>query len=241
MADLQQLFQLGQQMQGRLQQLQTELANRTIETSAGGGMVQGHRRRARHGPVGRDRSGRLPGARRGVPRRPGAHGGCRGAAARGRAAAGRNAEGPVAAFRAPILTGERHRRADHRARQAAGDRPEDGSAAHLSSAPAAARTDRQARVRAGRGERAGAAVRGLRQPHRGAALRRSAAIRGGIPALLCVVEEASTVGVVDRSTEFRGRYHVLGGRLSPLDGIGPEALRLDRAGTAGERGRRCAR
>jgi recombination protein RecR len=46
--------------------------------------------------------------------------------------------------------------------------------------------------------------------------------------LLCVVEEASAVGVVDRSTEFRGRYHVLGGRLSPLDGIGPESLRLDR-------------
>jgi nucleoid-associated protein EbfC len=40
MADLQQLFQLGQQMQGRLQQLQTELASRTIETSAGGGMVR---------------------------------------------------------------------------------------------------------------------------------------------------------------------------------------------------------
>lgn len=46
--------------------------------------------------------------------------------------------------------------------------------------------------------------------------------------LLCVVEEASAVGVVDRSTDFRGRYHVLGGRLSPLDGIGPESLRLDR-------------
>lgn len=46
------------------------------------------------------------------------------------------------------------------------------------------------------------------------------------PALLCVVEEASTVAVVDRSTDFRGRYHVLGGRLSPLDGIGPESLRL---------------
>jgi len=46
--------------------------------------------------------------------------------------------------------------------------------------------------------------------------------------LLCVVEEPSAVGVVERSAEFRGRYHVLGGRLSPLDGIGPEALRLDR-------------
>jgi nucleoid-associated protein EbfC len=40
MADLQHLFQLGQQMQGRLQQLQSELANRTIETSAGGGLVR---------------------------------------------------------------------------------------------------------------------------------------------------------------------------------------------------------
>ena len=46
-------------------------------------------------------------------------------------------------------------------------------------------------------------------------------------ALLCVVEEASTVQVVDRSTDFRGRYHVLGGRLSPLDGVGPESLRLE--------------
>jgi recombination protein RecR len=46
------------------------------------------------------------------------------------------------------------------------------------------------------------------------------------PAVLCVVEEASTVGLLDRSTDFRGRYHVLGGRLSPLDGIGPEALRI---------------
>jgi len=40
MADLQQLFQLGQQMQGRLQQLQSELASRTIETSSGGGLVK---------------------------------------------------------------------------------------------------------------------------------------------------------------------------------------------------------
>jgi recombination protein RecR len=47
------------------------------------------------------------------------------------------------------------------------------------------------------------------------------------PAVLCVVEEASPVPVVDRSTDFRGRYHVLGGRLSPLDGVGPESLRLE--------------
>ena len=40
MADLQQLFQLGQQVQGRLQQLQSELAGRTIETTSGGGLVR---------------------------------------------------------------------------------------------------------------------------------------------------------------------------------------------------------
>jgi DNA-binding YbaB/EbfC family protein len=40
MADLQQLFQLGQQVQGRLQQLQSELADRTIEATAGAGLVR---------------------------------------------------------------------------------------------------------------------------------------------------------------------------------------------------------
>ena len=44
--------------------------------------------------------------------------------------------------------------------------------------------------------------------------------------LLCVVEEASDITAIERSGEFRGRYHVLGGRLSPLDGIGPDDLRL---------------
>jgi recombination protein RecR len=47
------------------------------------------------------------------------------------------------------------------------------------------------------------------------------------PAVLCVVEEASVVAVVERATGFRGRYLVLGGRLSPLEGLGPERLRLD--------------
>jgi len=42
--------------------------------------------------------------------------------------------------------------------------------------------------------------------------------------LLCVVEEAYEVGAVERSGQYRGLFHVLGGRLSPLDGIGPEEL-----------------
>jgi recombination protein RecR len=42
--------------------------------------------------------------------------------------------------------------------------------------------------------------------------------------LVCVVEEASDVMAIERTGEFRGLYHVLGGRLSPLDGIGPSEL-----------------
>jgi recombination protein RecR len=45
--------------------------------------------------------------------------------------------------------------------------------------------------------------------------------------LLCVVEEAADVAAIERSGRFRGRYHVLGGRLSPLEGVGPEALRVE--------------
>ena len=45
--------------------------------------------------------------------------------------------------------------------------------------------------------------------------------------IVCVVEEPSAVGVLDRATGFRGRYHVLGGRLDPLSGIGPESLRIE--------------
>ena len=44
--------------------------------------------------------------------------------------------------------------------------------------------------------------------------------------LLCVVEEALDVVAVERSGEFRGLYHVLGGALSPMDGIGPAELRI---------------
>ena len=45
-------------------------------------------------------------------------------------------------------------------------------------------------------------------------------------AIVCVVESASDIGAIERSGEFRGRYHVLGGRLSPLDGVGPDDLRI---------------
>jgi recombination protein RecR len=47
------------------------------------------------------------------------------------------------------------------------------------------------------------------------------------PGLLCVVEDAASLMVVDRGTSFRGRFLVLGGRLSPIEGMGPDRLRLD--------------
>jgi recombination protein RecR len=58
--------------------------------------------------------------------------------------------------------------------------------------------------------------------------------------IICVVEQASDISAIERSGEYRGRYHVLGGRLSPLDGVGPEHLtvealleRVDAGGAAG--------
>lgn len=44
--------------------------------------------------------------------------------------------------------------------------------------------------------------------------------------LICAVEESSDIGAIERAGEFRGTYHVLGGRISPLDGVGPEDLRI---------------
>ncbi len=44
--------------------------------------------------------------------------------------------------------------------------------------------------------------------------------------MVCVVERPQDVGVIDGSGEFRGRYHVLHGAISPLDGIGPNELRI---------------
>ena len=56
--------------------------------------------------------------------------------------------------------------------------------------------------------------------------------------LVCVVEEPKDVVAVERTREFRGRYHVLGGALDPLSGVGPDQLRvrelLQRIGGAGD-------
>jgi recombination protein RecR len=44
--------------------------------------------------------------------------------------------------------------------------------------------------------------------------------------VICVVEEPKDVVAIERTREFRGRYHVLGGAISPIEGIGPDALRV---------------
>jgi recombination protein RecR len=46
------------------------------------------------------------------------------------------------------------------------------------------------------------------------------------PHIICVVEESKDVVAVEKTREFRGRYHVLGGAISPIEGIGPEDLRI---------------
>ena len=46
------------------------------------------------------------------------------------------------------------------------------------------------------------------------------------PTFICVVEEAKDVVAIERTREFRGLYHVLGGAISPIDGIGPDDLRI---------------
>jgi recombination protein RecR len=46
------------------------------------------------------------------------------------------------------------------------------------------------------------------------------------PSVLCVVEEYKDVVAIERTREFKGRYHVLGGAISPIDGVGPDQLRI---------------
>ena len=57
------------------------------------------------------------------------------------------------------------------------------------------------------------------------------------PRIICVVEDAQNVSVIEKTREFRGRYHVLMGALSPLQGVGPDDLKikglLERIGAGG--------
>jgi recombination protein RecR len=54
--------------------------------------------------------------------------------------------------------------------------------------------------------------------------------------MVCVVEEASDIAAIERTGEYRGVYHVLGGRLAPLDGVGPDDLTVGRLAARVEEG-----
>lgn len=47
------------------------------------------------------------------------------------------------------------------------------------------------------------------------------------PSIVCVVEEASDIEAIEQTGEYRGLYHVLGGHISPLDGVGPDELHIE--------------
>ncbi len=49
---------------------------------------------------------------------------------------------------------------------------------------------------------------------------------GRDPTVVCIVEEVKDLAALERTGEFKGKYHVLGGCISPLDGVGPEDLRI---------------
>ena len=115
---------------------------------------------------------------------------------------------------------------DHRARQAARHRPAHRAAAGV---PHPARLRRRTRCALADAirevkERIGA-VRDLLQPRRRAALPICQDERRD-PTLICVVEEPGDVIPIERTHEYRGRYHVLGGALSPIDGVDPEDLKI---------------
>ena len=116
--------------------------------------------------------------------------------------------------------------ARHRAVEAAGHRQ-----AHRP----AARVPRPAHLRRGRARarrRRSATSRSTSRSARSASTSpraraaRSASTSAATPSVICVVEEPGDVIPIERTHEFRGRYHVLGGALSPIDGVEPEDLQI---------------
>ena len=107
-----------------------------------------------------------------------------------------------------------------------GHRPAHRAAARVPH-PARRRRGRQrARRRDQRGQGADRPLRGVLQPRRRARCAGSAPTSAATRALICVVEEPGDVIPIERTHEYRGRYHVLGGALSPIDGVDPEDLKI---------------
>src|SRR5258708_5292637 len=180
MADLSNLLQLGQQMQFRLSEIQSQLAQQTVTCTAGGGIVAATA----------DGRGQI----RGIKIDPQAI-----------------AQGDVEMLEDLLLA------AGSEAQQRGAGLYQAGGKETATRLAEAIRTVRARVTACGEcgtlTDEDPCAI--CRDPRRDASV-------------LCVVEESSDVTAIERAGRFRGRYHVLGGRLSPLEGVGPEALHLDR-------------
>ena len=113
-----------------------------------------------------------------------------------------------------------------RARPAARRRPEERAAHRLPPAGGRIRRRRAAGLDADAGQERGAVL-----PRSAATSPRPSSAASALdprrdPTVICVVEEPKDVVAVERTREFRGRYHVLGGAISPIDGVGPDDLRI---------------
>ena len=104
--------------------------------------------------------------------------------------------------------------------------PEVGAAHRVPPPEGAGRRRRAARARDHRRQGAGALLRPVLQLRRGRRCARSASTTAATRRSLCVVEESRDIVAIEKTGEFHGRYHVLLGAISPLEGIGPEQLKI---------------
>mgnify|MGYP003694667269 CR=1 FL=1 len=115
--------------------------------------------------------------------------------------------------------------ADRRARTAARHRAEVRPAARVLARQGAARRRQTARVRHRPGEGPHRVLPGVRSVAEGD-LCRICRDEGRDRTVLCIVEEPKDAATIEKSALHKGRYHILGGAISPLDGVGPEDLRV---------------
>ena len=118
-------------------------------------------------------------------------------------------------------------RAGARAALSAGRRAQGGAADGAAPAAARSRRRRAPRPRAAACGADGPSLRALQHVHRGRAVR-AMPVGQARRALLCVVETPADLLMVEQTQAYSGLYFVLMGRLSPLDGIGPKEIRLER-------------
>ena len=222
-------------MQEQLAAAQAELAEAEVTGTAGGGLVTVTMTGIRRVPGRQDRpEGGRPGRRRDPARTWWSPPCTTPTEAAQRADRGEDgpAPGGLGGLRRPRPAGllSRHVRGrgpgpDRRAGPAARRRAEERAAHRLP--PAAADPADVTRLAAAlQGQGAGAVLRDLLQRGRVRAVPDLPRPAPHATRCICVVEEPKDVVAIERTGEFRGRYHVLGGAINPLEGIGPDNLRI---------------